>query len=255
MNAAWRFVRRRLPGLATAAALLVAAVIVLQAAPQRFGQVDAYDEVFNEILVHSANPAADLRSLGVDPALASARGSNVLSANSAATSPAYLQFRSHVTEGVILEFYLAHPGRLFPVAGDGLDAMSQWRQNYLGTYVSGPGHQPGAIEDRVGVYTGLFHGAAPIVFLLIWLATLGFGLSAARDRRVGPVEQAVGRLAVVLALAAFFEFWAVMVGEGRSDLYKHMILTNELFALGVPALLLSLWSRAKMFLRDLAAVA
>ena len=246
---------RRGPGLVTAAALVVAAVVVLHSAPQRFGQVDAYDEVFNEILVHSSNPQGDLRSLGVDPGLASARGSNVLSANSAATSPAYLQFRSHVTEGVILDFYLAHPGRLFPVAGDGLDAMSHWRQDYLGTYLPGSGHQPGAIEDRLGVYTAVFHGAAPIVFLLFWLATLGFGFSAARDRRLGPREQAVGRLAVVLAVAAFFEFWAVMVGEGRSDLYKHMVLTNELFALSVPALLTAMWARGRMFLRDLAAVA
>jgi hypothetical protein len=133
--------------------------------------------------------------------------------------------------------------------------MSQWRQNYLGTDLPASGHKPGAIEDRVGFYNALFQGLAPIVFLLIWLAVLGFGFSAARDRRLDARERAVGRLAVVLGVAAFFEFLAVMLGEGHSDVYKHMVLANEFFALSVPALLVAVWSRARMFLRDLAEVA
>jgi hypothetical protein len=244
-----RDLQRRLPALLTAGVLLVSAVVILDAAPKRFNQIDAYDEVFNEILVHSSNRTADLRSLGVDPQLAYAAGSNVLSNNSAATSPEYLQFRSHVTEGVILQFYLTHPTRLFPVFGDGLHAMSVWRQNYLGTYTAGPGHRPGALENRVGIFTDIFHGRPTPIFVVFWLAILGFGFFTARDRRAALRERAVGRLAVVLAVATAFEFWAVLLGEGRSDLYKHMVLANELFAFGVCTLLVCVVSRVKSFYR------
>jgi len=233
----WCFVRPRLPAVLTVAALLMVAGVVVQVAPTRFNEINAYDQVFNEILVHSADPRADLRWLGVDPALAAARRSNVLSPNSAATSLSYLDFRSHVTRGRIMEFYLSHPDRLFPVFADGLDAMSVWHENYLGTFQANTGHPAGAVETRIGVFTDLFRDQPPAVFVMAWLAMLGFGILAARDRRTGPRERAVGGLAVFLAVAVACELWAVMLSEGLSDVDKHMILTNELFALGVPALL------------------
>lgn len=240
----------RLPALFTSVALLVAAVVILEAAPKRFNQIDSYDEVFNEILVHSPNPAADLKALGVDPSLAYARGSNVLSSNSAATSPSYLQFRSHVTEGLILEFYAAHPTRLLPVFGDGLHAMSVWRENYLGSYQDGSGHPPGALEHRLSVFSWVFHGAPSIVFALVWITMLVLGLLTAWDRTIGKRERALGRLAVVLAVASAFEFWSVMLGEGRSDLYKHIVLTNELFAFGVVATAACAVSRTRSLARS-----
>lgn len=240
----------RLPALFTCVALLVAAIVILEAAPKRFNQIDSYDEVFNEILVHSPNPAADLKVLGVDPNLAYAKGSNVLSSNSAATSPSYLQFRSHVTEALILEFYAAHPTRLLPVFGDGLHAMSVWRENYLGSYQDGSGHRPGALEHRLSVFSWVFHGAPSIVFVLLWITMLVLGLLTAWDRRIDERERALGRLAIVLAIASAFEFWSVMLGEGRSDLYKHIILTNELFAFGIVATVACAVSRTRSVARS-----
>lgn len=249
LSGAWSNIRRRLPGLVTSVALAASAIVILQTAPQRFDQLNAYNEVFNEILIHSPNPRSDLRALGADPNMAYARGSNILSANSAANSLSYLKFRSHVTQTRILEFYLIHPQRLFPVFGDGLHAMSVWRENYLGSYTAGSNHPPGALENRVTVFTNLFHGAPSALFVILWLSGLGFGFFTSRDRRAGPRERAVGRVAVVLATATAVEFWAVMLGEGGADTYKHMILANELFAFGVIALWFCIVSRFRARLR------
>jgi hypothetical protein len=253
VRTAWAGVRPRLPGVAASAVLVAVAAVLLLGAPKRFNQVDAYDEVFNEILVHSPNKAADLRSLGVSPTLAYAAGSNVLSANSAATSQAYLQFRDHVTEATIIRFYLTHPLRLFGVAGDGLGAVSHWRQDYLGSYLAGSHHPPGAIEDRVGIYTAVFEGAPGVLIVVFWLAVLAIGWATARNKAFSAAERAVGRLAVVLAVGAFFELWTVMVGEGRSDMYKHMIVTNLLLALCLPFTAASAWLYVRPALRNIRA--
>jgi len=247
----WATVRSRLPGLVTSTVLVALAVVLLLGAPKRFNQIDAYDEVFSEILFHSPNKQADLRSLGVSPNLASASGSNILGATSAATSMSYLQFRDHVTSAVIVRFYLTHPLRLFHVAGDGLGAVSHWRQDYLGTYLAGSHHPPGAMEDRVGVYEAVFHDAPALLLILFWFATLGVGWTAARNRRFTDAERGVGRLAVVLAVATFFEFWVVMIGEGRNDMYKQMIVTNYLASLCLPFLAASAWLYVKPALRNI----
>lgn len=224
----------RLPGLLACAVLLGVTAFFVHAAPEGLTQQDVYGEVFGEILVHSPNRAADLRSLGADPSLASAAGSNPESPNAATIRPEYLAFTRDVTEAAIVRFYVLHPLRLLPVAADGLRGVAQWRQDYLGSYLPGSGHPPGAIERRVDAYGLLLQHQAGLVLLVLWLLTLYLGWRTAGDERLGPAERAVGRLAVFVSAGAFCEFWAVMVSIGLPDVYRHMILTNVLLALGLP---------------------
>jgi hypothetical protein len=229
-----RWLFNRLPGLVVSLLLVIVTGFFVITAPVGLSQQDVYAEVFGEILIHSPNPAADLASLGADPGLASAVGSSPESPNTATIRPAYLQFRQEVTQAKILEFYATHPTRLISVASDGLRGMHQWRQEYLGSYLPNSGEPPGAIEDRIGVYGFLFQQSPEAFLVLGWLATLLVGLSTARRRTLRPAERAVGRLAVFVAIASFCEFWAVMISVGFPDLYRHMILTNVLLALGIP---------------------
>jgi hypothetical protein len=241
----WAGIRRtpgwtaqRWPGALTCLVLLVAGATFLGTAPKRFNEVAAYDQVFLQILPHSPDPAADLRSLGVDPSLASSSGRNILDPGSAANRPEYLQFRARVTEAAIARFYATHPFDLLPVGFDGVGAVAHWRQDYLGTYTAGSGHAPGSRECRVCAYTALFAATrhVPLLVAVLWVLTFTVGLSVARSEAITGEERAVGRLAVILPLAAVVELWVVMLTEGRSDLFKHMIFTNLLTALCLPVL-------------------
>lgn len=60
-------------------------------------------------------------------------------------------------------------------------------------------------------------------------------------------EQALGRLAVFLAAASFSQFWTVMLVAGFPDVYRHMIFTNLLLALGLPVMLACTVVRGRAF--------
>lgn len=227
-------VMSRLPGLMACAVLLGVTAFFVHAAPVGLTQQDVYGEVFGEILVHSANRSADLRSLGADPSLASAAGTNPESPNAATIRPQYLAFTRDVSEADIVRFYVVHPVRLLAVGADGLRGVAQWRQDYLGSYLPGSGHPPGAIESRVDAYGLVLQHQVGLVLVVLWLLTLYLGVRTAGDDRLGPAERALGRLAVFTAVGAFCEFWAVMVSIGFPDVYRHMILANVLMALGLP---------------------
>jgi hypothetical protein len=233
---------RRWPALLACAVLVLVSVQYLGGSAKRPAQMSMYKQVFLEILPHSPHPAADLRALGVDPKMASSNGLDINDPGAASRLPQYLQFRDKVTQTKIAEFYATHPDRLFAVAADGLRAVAHFRQDYLGSYTPDSGHSPGARECRICVYTGMFSAARhqPTLVLGLWLFTLVAGMRVLRDTGFDHTERAVGRLAVVLVGAAVFEFWSVMLSEGRADTLKHMVFTNFLSALCIPVLLLCL---------------
>jgi hypothetical protein len=242
-----RWLLSRWPALAACTVMVFVSVSYLGAAPKRFQQMGMYKQVFMEILPHSRTPAADLKALGVDPALVSSNGADINDPRSAAMLPQYLQFRDKVTQTKVIKFYATHPDRLFSVASDGLRAMSHLREDYLGTYTPNSGQSPGARECRLCFYTGAFNVAThmPMLIVGLWFFTFLAGLRVLRESVLDHAERAIGRLGVILVAAAVCEFWAVMLSEGRADTLKHMIFANLLSALCIPTLVLCLallWS-------------
>ena len=243
--AAWA--GKRWPALVAAAMVAAVSGAYLGASPRRFRELSAANSVFLEILPHSDDPAGDLRSLGVDPSLASASGTHVDSPRSALRTLPYLEFRTKVTQASILRFYATHPDRLPRLAGEGLRGMAAWRPKYLGTYTPDSGREPRARECRICVYAAVFSIARqqPGLFVGLWVATLAAGIAVLRNRRLAADERAVGRLSIFLVVAATSQFWTVMLSEGISDLHKHLVFTNFLTALCVPMLVACVFLRPK----------
>lgn len=237
----------RIPGLAVSALLIGVAACFVATSPVGFAQQSAYAQVFGTILPNSSDPVADLRSLGADPSLADAVGTNPESPNAASQRLEYLEFREDVTTGKILVFYMTHPGQLLAAGRDGLAGVARWRQDYLGSYQPDSGQRPRAIESRVHVYGSLFRGAFPPLLVLFWLGTIYVGIRTVRDRRLSDPEKALGRLAIFLAAGAFAQFWTVMLIAGFPDSYKQMIFTNLLLALGLPVMIACTAVRARTF--------
>ncbi|MEP7177785.1 MAG: hypothetical protein ABI775_01730 [Pseudonocardiales bacterium] len=224
------------PGLLVAGLLTLGSAYFVATAPVGLAEQNVYASVFGQILPHSSDRAADLRALGASPTVADASGTNPESANAVTTRLEYLRFRKDVTETNIIKFYLKHPGQLVSAGTDGLHGVAHWRQDYLGSY---PPHAaaPGTIEHRIGVYGAIMKDRPRILYFLLWAATLYVGIRTVRHRNLAPQAQAIGRLAVVTSISAFLSFWIVMVSVGYPDMFRHMILTNVLLALGLPLMI------------------
>jgi len=237
----------RLPGLTLSALLVCLATYFAVTSPVGFAQQNVYGQVFGTILPNSPDPAADLRSLGADPSLADASGTDPESPGAASQRLEYLQFREDVTTSDYVRFYVTHPGRLVSLGGIGLQGVAHWRQDYLGSYLPESGQKPLAIESRVDVYGTAFKDAFPVLFVLFWLGMTYVGVRTARDPRLPTPEQNLGRLSVFLAAASLSQFWTVLIFTGLPDLYRQMIFTNLLLALGVPVMVACVAVRSRAF--------
>ncbi|ALV44246.1 hypothetical protein MB46_00675 [Arthrobacter alpinus] len=243
-------VRRRRPGRAKIGryAPALAGLLLLgtftaafsNAQPQRFTELNLYNAVFTEMLPHSPAPDADLRWLGLDPSFIDSSGTTVASSNAAVYNPHYEQFLQKVSLPKIGLFYISHPDRLASMASRGLDAMTQPELGYLGSYEEGTGHAPHEKERRVAPVLLIFTAFrdAPGLLVGLQLTTLFLGLGAAFSARSSRAGRAVGKTAVVLVPAIWLQFWAVMMTEGQSEIYKHLIIADYMTALCLPLLLI-----------------
>lgn len=216
----------RAPAL-VACTFMVAATAEFQEHQSRWmSEIVLYDDVFRDVLGHSPDVPADLRALHLPANFASAAGSTVVSANSAAALPDYPAFLRNESLGRVLGFYAEHPGRLFGLAGRGLAGVSATRPGYLGNYQASSGAAPYARECRVCVATATFTLAQPFRWLAIpglWIVALAGGIHVARRRRAPARARGLGVVLAAMSAATIAQFWAVMLTEGDSDIQKHMV--------------------------------
>ncbi|WP_285585688.1 hypothetical protein [Herbidospora sp. NBRC 101105] len=196
---------------------------------------DDHRAVFQTILHDDPTAAADLASLGLDPALAPAAG---LSRDDAAW--AFFADRYHRTAHPsplrVAGFYATHPWHLIRTVGWGLQGVAGLRPNYLGSYPEGAGKPEGGQEHRITVYSAIWEvfRAGPLLVPVLWIVTAGAGWLVVRRRSLTPSEKATGRLAVVLPAAALAQFAVVVLVHGRVETVRHMAMTSWLTAMCLP---------------------
>ncbi|WP_155865268.1 glycan biosynthesis hexose transferase WsfD [Gryllotalpicola ginsengisoli] len=235
----------RVPAMIAVAALVGVTGAYTLGQPKRFSELNLYNAVFVEMLPHSPDPKADLAWLGLPADFASSSGTTVASPNAAIYDADYPQFLQKVSQEKIILFYLAHPDRLVSMADRGLDAIAHPVLGYIGSYTAGSGHKPWTKEHRFPPIEGIsvVFAAVPLLILILQLVTLVLGLAVASRRRLGPARTGFGAATVFFAVALWLQFWTVMLSEGESEIYKHMIVAtfmSSLCLVWIPALILLL---------------
>lgn len=225
--------RKRVLPLTAVVALAAISVGVFASQPKRMVDVNLYNAVFAEILPHSPVPEDDLAWLGLDPGFLAASGTTVASPKSAALNPKFHEFQDQVGPAKLAAFYATHPERLIGMGERGITAMLAPELGYVGSFMEGQGHEPFAKDHRFPVVLGLFTAmkAAPVAFVAMQLLTLMLGLAVAFRKRA-----AVGRLAVVVVLGGWLQFWVVMMMSGQPEVYRQLVVSGFLGALCVPLL-------------------
>lgn len=219
----------------SAAVLAVAGVAVasLSVQPKRDAEANLYGAVFTSILPNSPDPVADLKWLGLDSSFVTAAGTTVDSVNSAVYNRHYAQFGEQINRGKIAAFFATHPERLIGLGERGIAALLTPELSDRGSYMADSGRGPGAKERRVPVVLGLYTAlkAAPVALVGLHLLTLLLGFAVAARRK-----SAIGRLAVVMVLACWAQFWVVLLLGGQPEIHARIIVAGFMSALCVPLL-------------------
>jgi hypothetical protein len=171
--------------------------------------------------------------LGLDRSFVTAAGSTMDSINSAVYNPHYTQFGKQINRGKIVAFFATHPDRLIGLGERGISALLTPELREAGSYTADSGQGPAVKERRVPVVLGLYTAmkAAPVALPGLHLLTLLLGFAVAARRKSG-----IGRLAVVMVLGCWAQFWVVLILEGQPEIHRQLIVAGFMSALCVPLL-------------------
>lgn len=229
---AWR--RRLTKGCA---ALLLVGALQYVANPPNMTQCNEYSAVFNGILVNSASPKDDLRALGLDERYAVLAGTNIfmpalpLDIRSAAFKQG---FYDRVTHRQILTYYATHPGRLAEKLTVAADRGFFMRPSYLGNFEHAAGRPACSLSDRYSLWSRFKLNRLPHTLPMVvgTALVLGTWLLAATLRR-GREEATPYVLLLAMGGMGAIAFVTPVLGDGHSDIEKHMFLFNLLFDLSL----------------------
>lgn len=236
-------------------ALIASFALALVAAPLALGVIapwytnnGRYQSTFYGILKDSPDPAADLRELGLDPKFAVLAGTTIFHANlpvDIKSREFNEEFYQRINHFKILRFYLTHPARLLAklklTAHDGYNL----RLN-LGNFEKASGLPARAESHRWSLWSDFKqkHWPKSLWFFVGYCVLLLVAILNGY-RRTSPAGRTPREFCLMLWLMMLTAFITPILGDGESDLMKHLFLFNALFDLSV--LLLSALALAKLW--------
>lgn len=226
---------RRTWGWGTAGLILISAAIYMSA-PKELKAINEYQTVFNGVLHKSAAPEQDLAALGLPPQLAKLTGTNYFMPNlplSPQDPQMQTMFYSRISHGRIAWFYLSHPRRLFDNLRTVADNAMMIRPYYLGNYQKSADFAQGAMSMKFSAWSEWKKNALP--HSLPFFGILAAAYAAALFRFWRKAETKGRKLAAetgfAVLLIAALSFVTPLIGDGVTDIGKHLFLFNALFDL------------------------
>jgi hypothetical protein len=214
----------------TSAIVLAASLAVYWSVPRLARLAEMYNMVFMEMLPRSSDPAAELRSLGLNPSFAKYSGSGAFAPSTGFWNPEFQdQLDSHVSRFTILWYYVRQPGRLLSYVRAVLPRGTSLRAEGVGNFEKSAGYPPFARSRSFAIWnrfreqvfsrwaSGLLIGLMLGVPLAGWIS---FSLRELRSRLLAECF-------AVLALMAVAIFFTTVLGDAH-DIVKHLHLYNVL---------------------------
>lgn len=234
--AQWRLHPRRwvAVGIVLPLALSVASILNFAAQPWNLSMMYRYNNVFSEIAGKSPAPAQDLAELGLDPALARFAGSKAWDPGVPLEDEAWRDdFLRRIGYGQILGFYGRHPDRFLALLERGATQTFVVRMEYLGNFEPSAGLPPRAKSTSFGVWSEARERVLPRAWaFLLGFSVLSVALYVDLWRQVrGSRMLGVPVLLGVLLAMAWGQYLSSLLGEGETDLARHLFLFNAIFDL------------------------
>ena len=223
--------------LAASLALCLAGAAIYFRTAGGLRQAALYNAVFGEMLPRSPDPRGDLAELGFPAEWIAYSGTNAFTSNRLYHAPGETLFYSRVTHLRLAAFWARHPARFAALAKEGAKRACLLRPVALGNFTADSGRAPRERTRAFGIWSGAKAKLAPLcpwLLPLFWLANLAGALYLFRNRSDGAARRAAAALAV-LSLMAPIEFFTCLLGEGLSNLNRHLHSFNAMTDLALAA--------------------
>jgi hypothetical protein len=215
----WR--QRAIP-FACAGAVLLSVPLYLGSQASIYSQQNVYDGVFQELLGHSTDPAADLRWLGLPPSWQNLAGGNAYQPGNELHSADFQSFVKHGGRAKLMEFYVSHPSRALHAVLRGTRYGMKANIYYLG-YKQNDGHTPGWSKPcgfcPLSTVTQSVSAQGPVIAALLYAAAIAVAL--AWRKRGG---QGYSNAMIFLLVISAYSLFAAVFGEGLYEETKHLYL-------------------------------
>ena len=221
--------RARWMAAAGGCALLGCAAFNVVAMPTYGRQANTYGMIFSGILTESKNPAADLRALGLDPALARYAGSGAWSTVTDFPEMAASGALGRVNTFAVLRFYLLRPARMWRRLHTALAKAASLRLSGYGNFEPSAGLPPKTLSNAFTVWRNFHEYVLAPMGKWIFFALAAWPLFAAwRWFRVRlPLHRRRIELTALLPVCALAALCSAVFGDAF-DAVKHMYLFNLL---------------------------
>jgi hypothetical protein len=225
-----RFVQPRWLAPLVSVATLASSLAVYESMPKINKAATAFDMLFLQVLPQSSDPAAELRSLGLDPSYVKYIGLSAYAPSVPFWGNAAFrdEFHKRVNHFTIAGFYLRHPGKFLDYISWVLPQSTSLRPEW-GNFEKSAGY-PGESRSRAFSLWSRFHGhyLAPwssgvlIALMLSVPASIWIAFASRELQR-----RLLAECFAVLALSAVTVFFATVLGDS-ADIVKHLHLYNLL---------------------------
>lgn len=238
MAVMWIYIMRR-TGLYKAAAVLLCLTVWQGAGgyilnSSSLNEDTQYNSVFYGILKDSADPQADLQSLGLSPALAADAGKHAYLDKEEYQYPPHsetlkTEFYDKMSNTKLIKFYITHPARL-------VNAMEKtanhafYNRIDLGTYAEESGMPEGASHYRCAFWETATQKLPKTLWFIVpmYLLFIAGGFYEAKKHK-----NLYAYLFLLLLAMGALQFPMPYLGNGNADITKQLYLFNEVFYLGI----------------------
>lgn len=223
--------------LAGFAAALIAAALLLNVVVPYYADATRYHSVFYGILKDSPTPEQDLRDLGIDAQLAVLANTTTFHPDLpvAIKSPEFRRaFLDRISHFKVLGFYLTHPQRLWEKMRVTAAQGYALRLEYAGNYEKATGLPAHSRAERWNWWSDFKQKHWPqSLWLLAGYCLLLAGLLLKGYRQATPQGRLLREFGLSLWLMLLAAFVTPIIGDGESDLRRHLFLFNALFDLSL----------------------
>ncbi len=226
--------------------ILAACLAVYWSVPRLVRLAQIYNMVFMEMAPDSADPAAELRNLGLDPLYAKYSGSGAFAPATTFWNPQFqVRLDQQVTRFTIVRYFLGHPGKFLNYVRAVLPRGSSLRAEGVGNFERSAGYPSFARARSFAIWSrfrerylsrwssGVLIGLMLSVPYAAWIAARSGKLQA----------RLLAECYAVLALMAVAVLFTTILGDGH-DIVKHLHLYNLLTDICIVFAFTALFRRA-----------